>query len=1189
MKGSEVKALRTRLDLTQKSLAEIVGVNSNTVARWERGEMGISPGMTDRLLAMAQSLPSGAAISRTSGVTLDPHHRAILDGLNGSLDPEAFEKCAVDLLQADWPGLISIRGGRDDGFDGAVADGSSQEPFPLIVTTGANLVRNFAGSLGSAQRAGWKPRRALFATSQRITPHIRRQLRDASREKGVALVQIYDQDWFAGRLYNEPQWCKRLLDITGRPHALSVFPITRRPVLGDDVLGREQEMEWLLEPRGDCLVVGEPGSGKTFLLRALALQGKALFLVDEDREQIANDLRSLKAEAVIVDDAHVQPASIANLAQLRHEVRADFRIIATCWPGEDAKVRSELQIGSPSTLVLDRIDADTMIEIIKSVGIYGPDQLLYAIRSQAAGRPGLAATLAHLCIVSGVGTVTSGEGLVDSIAPALDQVLGFDSTRVLAPFALGGNSGARKEDVAGHLGMSLLGISSALATLGAAGIVRVRSNSSISVEPLPMRWVLVRRVFFDGPGCLPLEPFLSIVGSRRDCLETLIGARSRGADVPDLEPLLEEVNSADLWAKYASEGPENTRYALGRHAEMIGDLAEPALMHLPEKAIPMLLSRMANEGQASEVSELPLRPLTQWIRAGNSCGWDEALNRRQTLLRCAEAWWRRSRNSPVSIAAMRIALDSDFDFETPDPGSGTRITFTKAALGATVINPLATSWPRLMTVVNGACATPWTVLLELVQGWCHPRLSDDETRTAARQFLSLMLRDLALASRQCPGVQHRIADIAKRANMTVCTKLDREFECLYPPSPHGMEDINRELERLAEDARELARRWRNRDADDVAGVLGRIETEARLASINYPRLTPEFCRTLAEECLEPEAKLRVFMRKRLPADVVEPFLRKAVEKKTGAWSIVSNCLNDELYIGLGVVIAVCNEHAPPEVISSALAKVGNTPRLVENLCIRQEVSQVALSEMLQSPETSTAISAAIGHWQAFRHSPEGIQMDETWQCAFLRSAETRLHEIDCYWVGEILARDGELSVKWLIRFLDSDESSFGYFAQETAKKAIGSLDAAQRINILTAIRPRQKFFFGAPEIVHALVGSSAEVYDHLLRSEDLKHYHLSPLMGKPGPDWRSIAILALDHGYSCDDVVDANLGGGWTYDGDESEMWAALRLRYEQFEDDDDFRMVEIGQIGAQAVAKLETRAKEREREEAVYGILDLA
>ena len=41
-------------------------------------------------------------------------------------------------------------------------------------------------------------------------------------------------------------------------------------------------MGWLMARQSDCLLVGVPGSGKTFLLRSLALQGLALFLVDDD-------------------------------------------------------------------------------------------------------------------------------------------------------------------------------------------------------------------------------------------------------------------------------------------------------------------------------------------------------------------------------------------------------------------------------------------------------------------------------------------------------------------------------------------------------------------------------------------------------------------------------------------------------------------------------------------------------------------------------------------------------------------------------------------------------------------------------------------------------------------------------------------------------------------------------------------
>ena len=176
---------------------------------------------------------------------------------------------------------------------------------------------------------------------------MRRTLRDQAASLGVTLVQIADQDWFAQQLYRDAAWSKRLLGVSGRPRALSQFPISRRPVLGDQVLGRESQMRWLLNRRGDCLLVGSPGSGKTFLLRSLVQQGQALFKVGkvgDNSEQIADDLRELQPAAVIIDDAHIDPAQVEQFIQLRQEVGSDARIIATSWPGRADDVKSALQI-----------------------------------------------------------------------------------------------------------------------------------------------------------------------------------------------------------------------------------------------------------------------------------------------------------------------------------------------------------------------------------------------------------------------------------------------------------------------------------------------------------------------------------------------------------------------------------------------------------------------------------------------------------------------------------------------------------------------------------------------------------------------------------------------------------------------------------------------------------------------------
>lgn len=39
--GESIRAKRLQLNLTQKQLGDILGVTPNTIARWERGELGV--------------------------------------------------------------------------------------------------------------------------------------------------------------------------------------------------------------------------------------------------------------------------------------------------------------------------------------------------------------------------------------------------------------------------------------------------------------------------------------------------------------------------------------------------------------------------------------------------------------------------------------------------------------------------------------------------------------------------------------------------------------------------------------------------------------------------------------------------------------------------------------------------------------------------------------------------------------------------------------------------------------------------------------------------------------------------------------------------------------------------------------------------------------------------------------------
>jgi transcriptional regulator with XRE-family HTH domain len=43
MTGAELREQRKSLNLTQEELGEILGITSNTIARWERDEMAVPP------------------------------------------------------------------------------------------------------------------------------------------------------------------------------------------------------------------------------------------------------------------------------------------------------------------------------------------------------------------------------------------------------------------------------------------------------------------------------------------------------------------------------------------------------------------------------------------------------------------------------------------------------------------------------------------------------------------------------------------------------------------------------------------------------------------------------------------------------------------------------------------------------------------------------------------------------------------------------------------------------------------------------------------------------------------------------------------------------------------------------------------------------------------------------------------
>lgn len=1127
-------------------------------------------------------------------VILDPHHKNILEALNGHLDHEVFETCAVELVRQDgWP-VVPVRGGQDDGFDGAVADGNG-EPFPLIATIGEDLVGNFQKNVKQAQRKGWKPDRAIFATSQDITARIRTKLYETARDLGVTLKQAYPQDWFAHRLYHNPPWCKRLLGLTGRPHALSAYPKTERPKLGDSVFGRETEMEWLASCRRDCLLVGGPGSGKTFLLQSLVRDGKALFLVNDDREQIANDIRELEPPAVIIDDAHVNPDLIDTFAQLRREIDAEhIRIIATCWTSGVENVRSALQLVDQNVLYLALIDADTMVEIIKAFGVEGPNELIAIIRQQAAGRPGLAATLADLCLKGNVQRVLSGEGLVDQLSSQLSKTFDIDVKRLLAPFALGGDAGLSQSEAARFLGISDLEISEKLARLAAGGVLRERANRALSVEPDPMRWVLVRDVFFGGPGSFEYIPLLDIVENKFSATETLIRARARGAQIHDLLNLVYRFNSPELWAEYAWLGPTECEYVITKHPELVRfkEVAEAGLHHLPEFAIPEILNHIGERGGLG--LEDPIDFLRRWINEAHRQG-KNGLTQREILVRTAHRWWNQTRKARIAIRVMCFSLKPRFGYLTTDPGAGRTITRTEGTLLSPSLNDIIQLWPTVKDVIHQCGDFPWDDVLSLLNDWLYfggknSPVSED-TQILRRKFVERILFDLTECTRDHPGLQNQlrryVETVGSNIDLAPDFVLDPVFEAFFPGR---ILDAEEEADLIESAAEQL--RVSEGSVDEVVEKLVKIESEARLADIEpqRSRVAERVCRKLAG-AEDPVQTSAAFVHHRLPSVWLYPILFKAaIEGRKGWPSVMSRCLNDISYQEIGVSIILTISEPPPELLGASLALAENHLSFIHDLCSLGRVPGATLQALLCIDNPRVAVAAAIGHWLAEPERKIESVDESLWRRAILRTLDDDANPIGFdsyeYELREILKSDSVLSEEWLQMGLDQGRGWFSLRGQEIAvKSVIPAMDIPQRSKVLRALS--SEWNQTTHEIVGHLIDQDLDLYRELLDSNDLAHYHLSPLEGKPDSVWWKKAALALDAGYSVGRVVEASLKGeseGWI--GSESEMWVEWRTAFEALAriGEDDPRIQEVSRRGAEMTRAYEEPAVRRDRHRDVFG-----
>lgn len=1150
----------------------------------------------------------------------DPFFVQITDGLSQPLNPKLFEQCAADLLRTHHPSLVPVSGGGDSGFDGAIADNEG-EPFPLIVTTAEDAIGNLTRNLKRYDLQGGTRKKAVFATSRKLTPQKWNNLLERARERRFTLIQIYEQEAIANLLYHSPSWCKELLGLSGRPLALSHIPKTARlPIPNQQLIGRDEELKWLLNAEGDKLIVGQPGSGKTSMLYQLATQNHGLFVVSEEETAVANAIREQQPAAIFVDDAGGKLELIADLMHFRRSTGIEFQIIAACWPSDKDRVVHKLDLGDANSRHLLPLIRDQIVEVVKEAGLEWPNDLVRHIVDQAIGLPGLATTLARLYLQGDHGAVVNGDILKRDLLRLIKLERKEDTENILAGFSVGGKAGIEMSAVAEALDISLLEIRKIITQLATGGVIvdtsHVRrysssNESTISVQPETLRCALVHDVFFSGPAPLPPEILNELIDqahSSSDVAKTIMDASVYHDNVPEtlLHELVERAGDLRIFERYASIGRQQTLWLLERHPEVLLMVGRNALMSAPEEVIPLLLRNpFAPYQPLYQQDPEPLRLIKEWTLSGQP-GTGEGLLRRRIVLEVTIRWLNQGEDIDVAVCALCIAVSPLYETTTTDPGAGNTFTTTRGLLTPDEIIQLKSLWDHFLNAIADRNDFHWDPIFRALNSWAYPNSSLQsskkdksptevhlKTRQVFVEIAPMVVEKLTRMAQHNPAVLQRLKPYIKATNASVNPQVN-DVKSLFFHNTHG-EDWEADDRRRKCGLSALANKWHRREAKEVVAEITSIEQEASQAGTQIHFWVKIFYEELSQLVKNPIDWCRAFMHQNTKSDYVAPFFQRSVVDDVNGWlDVAFACLDKPSFQRLAVRLSLEKPDLDPELFSRAIAIVADFSTDVKDLCMRGKVPLDVVRLLLEHENRAVAIGCAEGEWSLQPKGDVRESVAESWRLTVIR------HGTDEWFIEQAFKTDSALAQSWLLEKMQNDAEIYllprSHRMDSTLRVAMREQSIDSRVSLLSKLAElafeQQYYILYYEDCIPLVIGDSPALQRQLLEEPRLKDYHLAPLRRYPqkrrhivfDSPWEQFALLAHETGYTAEQIFFATRPERYSWSEPKSALYAIWANDFQKLSSHDIQVIQQIGELGYQWAIDAREKLIKEEHLEAVYG-----
>jgi hypothetical protein len=904
-----------------------------------------------------------------------------------------------------------------------------------------------------------------------------------------------------------------------------VIPVTSRPLLDLEPVGREADIDWLLATKEPRLLVGGPGSGKTFLLRHLMLRRdwNALFLVrpGANDAEIANAVRDLRPGIVVVDDAHESPSGIPSLVQLLRGIDSTVQIVASTWAGgKDAVLHAMGNLPARQVRTLEPLSRDQIVEVMEQAGLKVDHRTMGILVDQAANQPGLAVTIATLARQGAWQELSDGSALASPLSIFFDRFIGADARDVLASLSLGGDRGMVLEDVRVFLELKPGEASRVASGLASGGVLRELEGGVLAVWPRVLRSALLRTTFFSGSAtALNFRGLLYKAPSLSKAVEAILSAIEVHGEIDreELRELARRAGSLRAWNQLAARSRVDGEWVLENYREDVRDVAGGTILNAPDLTIRKILAMAGVQAKAGERSKIgPFGPLVSWVRDLEVVP-EKAIERRRILANAARDFLQAGGSPGIGLRAILLALSPNLKSSTLDPGTGNRISLRHSILPSLQIEQLKELWEHARAEVREIDSEGWANLTSAAWDWVFPehaamRDIDSGQRQALRDLGERVVLDLAHLAHSSPGLSTGFSEIATRLGIELHVTRDPIFDLLFS-GPIGGDLADREHKRTAdkEAVRRLAEGWEAEGPRAVAEHLAYYLAEGRRIGRIWNPNFGQLCEEIANAVQPVLPWFEALMEIGHEGAVVRPFLEALVKSGEVGWE---TALMDSL--GIPSVTPVALEIAlrsalPERLFSQALAIAPENTYVIRGMSSWARVPMPTLVVLLRHSSEVVALAAAFGEWDAEPRRQVRPEIMEEWRNAIIRSNATTAEGIGD--LQEVLLSDSGLAAAWLAMQLEMVRPDLSV---DLAITVAASLDHPTKAEFLRSRLADNELSF---ELAPALVGGDPERFRALLENPTGVGLHRRGLARDPDDAWAELVAVALEEKMPLADIV----------------------------------------------------------------------